>query len=113
VSYKKSTPTALAALREVVEQRGIFCALYTDRGSHFRLTPKAGEIVDRQRMTQIGRAMRELDIETIPAYSPQARGVASGTLAPGKAACRKSCACAASPPWRKPTASCGRAILPS
>jgi len=50
VSYKKSTPTALAALREVVEQRGIFCALYTDRGSHFRLTPKAGEIVDRQRM---------------------------------------------------------------
>ncbi len=74
MSYKKSTPTALAALREVVEQRGIFCALYTDRGSHFRLTPKAGEIVDRQRMTQIGRAMRELDIEMIPAYSPQARG---------------------------------------
>src|SRR5258708_7100969 len=66
--------TALAALREVVEQRGIFCALYTDRGSHFWLTPKAGEIVDRQRMTQIGRAMRELDVEMIPAYSPQARG---------------------------------------
>jgi transposase len=71
---EESTPTALAALREVVEQRGIFCALYTDRGSHFWLTPKAGEIVDRQRMTQIGRAMRELDIEMIPAYSPQARG---------------------------------------
>jgi hypothetical protein len=48
--------------------------LYTDRGSHFWLTPKAGEIVDRQRMTQIGRAMRELDIEMIPAYSAQARG---------------------------------------
>ncbi len=71
---EESTPTALAALREVVERRGIFCALYTDRGSHFWLTPKAGEIVDRQRMTQIGRAMRELDIEMIPAYSPQARG---------------------------------------
>ena len=71
---EESTPTALAALREVVEQRGIFCALYTDRGSHFWLTPKAGEIVDRQRMTQIGRAMRELDVEMIPAYSPQARG---------------------------------------
>ena len=71
---EESTPTVLAALREVVEQRGIFCALYTDRGSHFWLTPKEGEIVDRQRMTQVGRAMRELDIEMIPAYSPQARG---------------------------------------
>src|SRR5467141_113139 len=71
---EESTPTVLAALREVVEQRGIFCALYTDRGSHFWLTPKEGEIVDRQRMTQVGRAMRELGIEMIPAYSPQARG---------------------------------------
>ncbi len=71
---EESTLTALAALREVVEQRGIFCALYTDRGSHFWLTPKEGEIVDRQRMTQVGRAMRDLDIEMIPAYSPQARG---------------------------------------
>src|SRR6266849_2090250 len=77
---EESTPTALAALREVVEQRGIFCALYTDRGSHFWLTPKAGEIVDRQRMTQIGRAMRELDIEMIPAYSPQARGRSARTF---------------------------------
>src|SRR5467141_3197566 len=95
---EESTPTALAALREVVEQRGIFCALYTDRGSHFWLTPKAGEIVDRQRMTQIGRAMRELDIEMIPAYSPQARGRSDRNF--GTWQCRKSCACAASPPWR-------------
>lgn len=71
---EESTTTVMAALREVVEQRGIFCALYSDRGSHFWLTPKEGEIVDRQRLTQIGRAMRELGIEMIPAYSPQARG---------------------------------------
>src|SRR6266436_3771320 len=71
---QESTATALAALREVVEQRGIFCALYSDRGSHFWLTPKEGEIVDRQRLTQVGRAMRDLSIEMIPAYSPQARG---------------------------------------
>jgi transposase InsO family protein len=56
---QESTATVLAALREVVEQRGIFCALYSDRGSHFWLTPKEGEIVDRQRLTQVGRAMRE------------------------------------------------------
>jgi transposase len=71
---EESTWTVMAALREVVEQRGIFCSLYSDRASHFWLTPKAGEIVDRQRLTQVGRAMRELGIEMIPAYSPQARG---------------------------------------
>lgn len=71
---EESTATVLAALREVVEQRGIFCSLYSDRGSHFWLTPKAGEAVDRQRLTQVGRALRELGIVMIPAYSPQARG---------------------------------------
>jgi transposase len=71
---QESTETVMAALREVVEKRGIFCSLYSDRASHFWLTPKAGEPVDRQRQTQVGRAMRELGIEMIPAYSPQARG---------------------------------------
>ena len=71
---EESTATVMAALREVVEQRGIFCSLYSDRASHFWLTPKSGERVDRQRMTQVGRALRELGIEMIPAYSPQARG---------------------------------------
>jgi len=71
---EESTWTVLAALREVIEQRGIFCSLYSDRASHFWLTPQAGEMVDRQRLTQVGRAMRELGIEMIPAYSPQARG---------------------------------------
>jgi transposase len=71
---EESTATVMAALREVVEQRGIFCSLYSDRASHFWLTPKSGERVDRQRMTQVGRALRDLGIEMIPAYSPQARG---------------------------------------
>jgi transposase len=71
---EESTPTVMAGLRQVVEQRGIFCSLYSDRASHFWLTPKAGERVDRQSLTQVGRALRELGIEMIPAYSPQARG---------------------------------------
>jgi transposase len=71
---QESTATVMAALREVIEQHGIFCSLYSDRASHFWLTPKQGEPVDRQRMTQVGRALRELGIEMIPAYSPQARG---------------------------------------
>ena len=71
---EESTRTVLRALREVVEQEGLFCSLYSDRASHFWLTPKAGEPVDRQALTQVGRAMRELNIQMIPAYSPQARG---------------------------------------
>ena len=71
---EESTSTVMAALRQVVEERGLFCALYSDRASHFFLTPKAGEPVDRNRLTQVGRAMKELGIEMIPAYSPQARG---------------------------------------
>src|SRR6266487_3035832 len=71
---EESTLTVLAALRAVVERQGLFCALYSDRGSHFWLTPKAGEAVDPHRLTQVGRALRELGIRMIPAYSPQARG---------------------------------------
>jgi transposase len=71
---EESTRTVMAALREVIETKGLFCALYSDRGSHFFLTPKAGEPVDKQRLTQVGRAMKELSIQMIPAYSPQARG---------------------------------------
>jgi transposase len=71
---EECTRTVMAGLREVIEKHGIFCALYSDRGSHFFVTPKAGEKVDPDRMTQVGRALRELGIQMIPAYSPQARG---------------------------------------
>jgi transposase len=71
---EESTRTVMAALREVIETQGLFCALYSDRGSHFFLTPKAGEKVDKHRLTQVGRAMKELGMQMIPAYSPQARG---------------------------------------
>lgn len=71
---QESTRTVLAALRDVVSKHGFFCALYSDRASHFWSTPKEGEYVDRQRLTQVGRALRDLNIEMIPAYSPQARG---------------------------------------
>jgi transposase len=71
---EESTRTVMAALRQVVEKQGLFCALYSDRGSHFCVTPKAGEPVDKQRLTQVGRAMKELGVQMIAAYSPQARG---------------------------------------
>jgi hypothetical protein len=71
---EESTRTIMAALRRVIEKKGCFCALYSDRASHFYQTPKAGEAVDRQRLTQVGRALSDLGIQMIPAYSPQARG---------------------------------------
>ncbi len=64
----------MTALRQVIEKQGLFCALYSDRGSHFFVTPKAGEQVDKKRLTQVGRAMKELGVQMIAAYSPQARG---------------------------------------
>ncbi len=71
---EESTRTVMAGLREVIETKGLFCALYSDRGSHFFVTVKAGDKVDKHRLTQVGRAMKELGIQMIPAYSPQARG---------------------------------------
>ena len=71
---EESTRTVMEGLRTVIENKGLFCALYSDRGSHFFVTPKAGEKVDKHRLTQVGRAMKELGVQMIPAYSPQARG---------------------------------------
>lgn len=71
---QESTATVMAGLKEVVEQKGVFCSLYSDRGSHFFYTPMAGGPPDRNRKTQIARALEELGIEPIPANSPQARG---------------------------------------
>ena len=74
LSEEESTLTVMAGLKEVIAGQGVFCALYSDRGSHFWLTPKAGGKVDPYRLTQVGRALRELGVQMIPAYSPQARG---------------------------------------
>ena len=71
---EESTRTVMAGLREVIENKGLFCALYSDRGSHFFVTVKEGEKVDKHRPTQVGRAMKELGVQMIAAYSPQARG---------------------------------------
>jgi hypothetical protein len=71
---EESTMTVMAGLKEVIERKGVFCALYSDRGSHFWLTPKVGGKVDYHRRTQVGRALQELGVQMIPAYSPEARG---------------------------------------
>jgi transposase len=71
---EESTETVMMAVCDVIQRKGLFCALYSDRGSHFWFTPKAGGKVDLHRPTQLGRALRDLGVQMIPAYSPQARG---------------------------------------
>src|ERR1700747_2360191 len=74
LAEEETTGAVMAGLRAVIERKGLFCTLYSDRGAHFWLTPKSGGKVDYERPTQVGRAMKELGVHMIPAYSPQARG---------------------------------------
>ena len=71
---EEGTASTLRALAEVFAAEGLPSSLYTDRGSHYFFTPQAGEPVDKERLTQVGRALDWLGIEHIPAYSPEARG---------------------------------------
>ena len=71
---QEGTWSSFQGVREVFLPRGIFCSLYTDRGSHYWYTPEAGGKVDKKTPAQFGRAMHQLGIEMIPAYSPEARG---------------------------------------
>ena len=71
---EEGTQSSFQGVREVIEAKGLFCSLYTDRASHYWHTPEAGGKVDKVNLTQFGRVMRQLGIEMIPAYSPEARG---------------------------------------
>ncbi len=71
---EEGTRSSFRGLREVMETKGLFSSLYTDRGSHYWHTDDAGGRVDKTRLTQVHRALQQLGITLIPAYSPQARG---------------------------------------
>ena len=71
---EEGTASTFCGLLDVLVAHGLPCALYTDRGSHYFYTDKAGEAVDKDRRTQVGHALDRLGVEHIPAYSPEARG---------------------------------------
>lgn len=71
---EEGTASSFRGLGEVVARHGLFCSFYTDRGSHYFHTPEAGGRVSRTVLTQVGRALKQLGVEHIAAYSPQARG---------------------------------------
>lgn len=71
---EEGTVSSFIGVRETLEKRGLFSSFYSDRGSHYWVTTEAGNKVDRARLTQFGRAMSQLGIQMIAAYSPEARG---------------------------------------
>jgi transposase len=71
---EEGTASSFRGLGEAIARHGLFCALYTDRGSHYFRTPKAGGKVAHDQPTQVGRALAQLGIRHIAAYSPEARG---------------------------------------
>jgi hypothetical protein len=98
---EESTGTVMQGVREVIERKGLFC--YSDWGSQFFYTPKAGEQVVKSRPTQLGRALKELGIQMIAAYSPRHAGVASAASGLGRDACRKNCGWPRQRLCKKPT----------
>ena len=71
---EEGTMSSFLGVCDAIRAKGLFCSLYADRGSHYWHTPEAGGKVDKANPTQFGRALNQLGIELIPAYSPEARG---------------------------------------
>jgi hypothetical protein len=71
---EEGTASSFRGVQAVIAARGLFSSFYSDRGSHYWHTPQAGGKVDRENLTQFGRAMKQLGIDMIAAYSPEARG---------------------------------------
>ena len=122
---EEGTASTFRGLGEVVERHGLFCSLYTDRGSHYFFTPKAGEKVSKTQPTQLGRALAQLGIEHIAAYSPEAlmlvasaasrlsNGARSGRFARLRTACPRSRGSLAPRRWRRPIRGCAPPTWPS
>src|SRR3954453_3943132 len=79
---EEGTASSFQGLLETFVAKGLPSSFYSDRGSHYFVTLKAGEAVDKSRLTQVGRALERLGIEHIPAYSPEARGRSDRMFSP-------------------------------
>lgn len=71
---QEGSASSFHGIGQTIARYGLFASLYTDRGAHHFTTPKAGGKVDKVNLTQFGRALKQLGIGHIAAYSPQARG---------------------------------------
>lgn len=71
---QEGTMSSYRGIKETIENYGLFCSFYTDRGSHYFYTPEEGGPVSKGNLTQVGRALKQLGVKHIAAYSPEARG---------------------------------------
>ena len=71
---EEGTVSSFDGVKAVIQQHGVFSTFYSDRGSHYWTTPEAEGKVDKENLTQFGRALSQLQIRMIAAYSPEARG---------------------------------------
>lgn len=71
---QEGTASSFHGIGQTIARYGLFASLYTDRGSHYFITPEAGSKVDKVNLTEVGRALKQLGIGHIAAYSPEARG---------------------------------------
>ena len=71
---QEGTASSFHGIGQTIARYGLFASLYSDRGSHYFTTPQAGGKVDKVNLTEVGRALKQLGIEHIAAYSPEARG---------------------------------------
>jgi hypothetical protein len=72
---EESTRTVMRELREVIESKGLFCALYSDHGSHFFVTRKAGEKVDPHGLRQVGAGNERTRDDDPSVFATSARPV--------------------------------------
>jgi hypothetical protein len=100
---EEGTASTFRGLREVVEGHGLFCALYTDRGSHYFHTPVAGEKVSKTQLTQVGRALAQLASSTSRPTRRRRGAVRSACSARCRIACPRSCGWRGSRAWRRRT----------
>ena len=94
----EGTMSSFRGMTEVIEAHGLFYSLHVNRGSHYWHTPEAGSKGDKSNLAQVGRALQQLGIELIPAWSPQARGARSGCSLPCRTDCHRNRGRTPSPP---------------
>jgi transposase len=74
----ENTVGYLRALHAMITTHGVPLSLYRDRHSIFQRNDShwtmAEQLAGKQAPTQLGRALEQLGIQQIPAYSPQAKG---------------------------------------
>ena len=108
---EEGTASSFQGMREVIGKKGLPSAIYTDRGSHYWIPPEAGGKVEKKNLTPFGRPMKQLGIEMIAAYSPEARGRSERAFRTIRSVFPKNSPWRESRRWKRPTPPCPRSIF--